>query len=118
MPAKPPTWRPPGSPSPAEQKRAHDAKRAVEQPWRAWYSLPVWRHPVHGLRAQQLHRQPLCETCLAFDPPRVTAATVVHHKRDHKGDWSLFVDAANLASACQPCHDRDLQSRGRRTGPT
>lgn len=40
---------------------------------------------------------------------RVTAATVVDHIKPHRGDESLFYDAANLQSLCKPCHDRHKQ---------
>jgi 5-methylcytosine-specific restriction protein A len=114
MPEKPPTYRPPSMPSRIEVARSHDATRRQRHPWRAWYSLAIWCHPKHGLRALQLKRQPWCQTCLRSG--RHTPATVAHHIRDHDGDWQLFVDPANHESACKRCHDRELQARRFRQG--
>lgn len=109
MPVRPPSFRPPQWRQPIERERQYDQRRNEAQPYRDWYAQAIWRHPLRGLRAQQLARQPLCETCLAAKPSRLTVATVVHHKRPHQGDWSLFVDPNNHASVCKLCHDRDLQ---------
>jgi 5-methylcytosine-specific restriction protein A len=42
------------------------------------------------------------------------AATVVNHRKPHKGNWSLFIDATNHESTCKPCHDGPIQSEERR----
>jgi 5-methylcytosine-specific restriction enzyme A len=109
MPDKPALFRPPHQATERERDRA----RAALQPWRGWYKRAIWAHPVYGLRAQQLRRQPLCENCLTKTPQQITAATVVHHKRPHRGDWSLFVDPDNHASWCKPCHDSEAQAAER-----
>ena len=88
-----------------ERERDRDARRRYEQPWRAWYRLPVW----HQLRVQQLKHQPMCEAC------RRAPATVAHHKHPHRGVWDLFVDPNNLQSVCKPCHDGEI-ARGERAG--
>jgi 5-methylcytosine-specific restriction endonuclease McrA len=110
MPPKPNVFRPqhlgPGD------RASFDRRRKAEQPWRGWYNLAIWSR----LRLMQLGRQPLCETCLAKSPSIVTAATVVHHKRAHKGDWALFIDPNNHASACKPCHDGELQAAEKTSG--
>ena len=77
------------------------------QAYRKLYSLPLWRGE-HGLRAKQLHKQPLCERCLKRG--KVVRATVANHKTPHKGDLALFCDATNLESSCAPCHDGAIQS--------
>jgi 5-methylcytosine-specific restriction protein A len=92
-----------------ERERERDERRRSEQPWRAWYKLELWDHPRKGLRAQQLERQPICETC------RAARATIAHHKRPHQGIWELFIDHKNLESACKACHDGAIQ-RGERAG--
>lgn len=92
-----------------ERERKRDERRRSEQPWRAWYKLEIWDHPEHGLRAQQLQRRPICETC------RSAPATIAHHKRPHQGVWQLFADPFNLESACKKCHDGAIQ-RGERAG--
>lgn len=50
------------------------------------------------VRAKQLARQPLCETC---DQP----ALEVHHIVARSAGGAVF-DAANLMSLCRPCHSR------------
>ena len=74
------------------------------RPWRHLYSTKRW----HRLRWHQLQAEPLCRYCAAMG--RTTAATVVDHKRPHKGDESLFHDPANLQSLCKPCHDSAKQA--------
>ncbi len=56
-------------------------------------------------RAVFLAKNPLCRPCSLKSPPQVTAATVVDHVKDHKGDQVLFWDEGNWQSSCQPCHD-------------
>jgi len=109
MPDKPAVFVPPSARTAAQR----DVARAAAQPWRAWYKRAIWNHPVHGLRAMQLRAQPLCECCLAKSPPVVTAATVVHHRVPHRGDWARFVDRANHVSVCKACHDGELQAAER-----
>lgn len=92
-----------------ERERGRDRDRRAEQPWRAWYRLPIWADPTTGLRAMQLSREPICETC------RRAAATIAHHKLPHGGVWELFIDPSNLESACKTCHDGAIQ-RGERSG--
>lgn len=79
--------------------------------YRGWYKLAIWLK----LRAEQLARQPLCERCIKRD--KVVPATVVNHRKPHKGDWKLFIDPENHQSLCKPCHDGPVQSaeRGGRT---
>lgn len=92
-----------------QRDRTRDRDRRAEQPWRGWYGLPIWDHPITGLRAMQLAREPMCETC------RRAPASVAHHKLPHRGVWQLFSDPSNLESACKSCHDGAIQ-RGERTG--
>ena len=45
----------------------------------------------------------------------MNAATLVHHKRPHRGDRELFLAWDNLASSCKPCHDvieQGIEKRG------
>lgn len=51
--------------------------------------------------------QPLCEFCLVTE--EVTAATVVDHRKAHKGDLDLFYDPSNLQSLCKHHHDSAKQ---------
>jgi len=84
-----------------QSDRSYDRRRAEQQQYRAWYNLAAWQQA----RLTQLANQPLCETCLAGHPAKVEPATVVHHKRAHKGDWALFIDPDNHSSSCKRCHD-------------
>lgn len=74
------------------------------KPWRAWYNSAEWKR----LRAAQLSAEPQCAMCLADNRPWV-AATVVDHKRPHRGDKALFFDPENLQSLCKRHHDSDKQ---------
>jgi 5-methylcytosine-specific restriction protein A len=72
--------------------------------YRKLYNTAQWR----ALRKRQLQDQPLCERCRAKG--FLVAATVVNHRKPHKGDPALFSDPDNLQSACQPCHDGPIQA--------
>lgn len=50
-----------------------------------------------------LAEHPLCDQCL--DDGQVTAATVVDHIQDHKGDQELFWDPDNHRALCRQHHD-------------
>lgn len=52
-----------------------------------------------------LAANPLCRPCSLKSPPQVTAATVVDHITDHKGDPVLFWDESNWQPSCEPCHN-------------
>lgn len=54
-------------------------------------------------RAGFLRQHPLCLGCQARG--EITAATVVDHIIPHKGDMTLFWDAANWQSSCAWDHD-------------
>jgi 5-methylcytosine-specific restriction enzyme A len=62
------------------------------------YDTPLWR----ARRLQQLQHYPLCAACLQDNI--ITAATVVHHTQDHKGNWDIFMGSP-LESLCKRCHD-------------
>ena len=89
------------------RRRQHDSRRWSEQPWRAWYSLAIWRGEF-GLRAQQLARQPLCER--HKQRGRDVPADTVNHRKPHAGDWALFIDPDNHESTCKECHDQIIKA--------
>lgn len=63
-------------------------------------------------RAEALRRDLyLCVYCQALHPPRITSATVVHHRIEKaKGGTD---DLANLVSLCRDCHERiHVEARG------
>jgi hypothetical protein len=72
--------------------------------YRKLYQTAEWR----ALRKAQLQCQPICERCRAKG--FVVSATVVNHRKPHKGDANLFRDPTNLQSVCQPCHDGPIQA--------
>lgn len=72
----------------------------TSRPWRKLYDTARWKR----MRVRQLTIEPLCRFCLEVED--VTAATVVDHRKAHKGSEELFYDADNLQSLCAPCHDR------------
>ena len=76
--------------------------------WAHLYETVRWRK----LRASHLHAHPCCVICLAlgFD----THATVVDHKRPHRGDTRLFFDPSNLQSLCKLHHDSVKQTAEKR----
>ena len=54
-------------------------------------------------RYHYLTRNPLCVECLGNG--RTTAASVVDHIVDHKGNQGLFWDESNWRALCKSCHD-------------
>lgn len=82
----------------------HKPKRAARlesAEWHGWYSLSVW---TDDLRPAQLLAEPWCRECAKRGIR--TRATVVDHVEPHCGDWTRFIDRANLQSLCKRCHDR------------
>lgn len=94
-------------------QQAYDSQRPNS--YRRGYGSTRWRN----LRAQQLAKQPLCETCLAAD--RYVPAVHVDHRVPHDGPSDpKYSDPANLSSLCHRCHSRKTATqdggfRGKRT---
>jgi 5-methylcytosine-specific restriction protein A len=59
----------------------------------------VWRK----LRAAVRAGEPFCASCQARG--KLVPSAVVDHVEPHRGDWSKFVDRANLQALCKSCHD-------------
>lgn len=57
-----------------------------------------WRNA----RKVYLSANPLCVLCR--DAGRITPATVVDHRKAHRGDAVLFWDQTNWRSLCSSCH--------------
>lgn len=76
--------------------------------WHHLYDTKRWK----ALRLYQLGIEPLCRLCRRVD--KITQATVADHVTPHKGDITLFFDAANLQSLCSCCHDVGKQRQERR----
>jgi 5-methylcytosine-specific restriction enzyme A len=95
-----------GGRSKVQRGRDYEKRRRAAKPWRAWYGLPVWQQ----IRDEQLEKQPLCERC--DRDGIVRAATVVNHRKPHRGDWDRFV-AGPFESVCKPHHDGEVQREER-----
>lgn len=80
-----------------------DYRSAEAAEYRKLYKARAWLNA----RAAQLAKQPLCEPCLVEGV--ATSATVVNHRKPHKGDLALFYDPANHQSVCKPHHDGPIQ---------
>jgi hypothetical protein len=105
----PPTFRAGPVRSKRERDRDHDSRRRKSKPWRAWYSLPVWKQ----IRVTQLTTEPYCRRHL--DRGEVVVANTVNHVEPHEGDWEKFIGGP-FESLCKPCHDSDVQREERRRG--
>lgn len=82
-------------------------RRGESAAWQHLYKRSLWLN----LREQQLSREPLCRFCLITED--VTAAEVVDHIKEHKGDEALFFDPNNLQSLCRHHHDSAKQAMER-----
>jgi hypothetical protein len=84
-----------------QRDRETDAARHARDPWRKWYGLAAWQN----LKESKKNRNPLCERCEKEGNCVPRPAEVIHHKKDHKGNWALFIDPENLESLCKVHHD-------------
>jgi hypothetical protein len=76
--------------------------------YRKLYKTARWQKT----RADQLAKQPLCETCLS--QKRITPATVCNHDdpETKKNPETFF--AGPFSSQCAPCHDSVIQKQEKR----
>ncbi|EPE98602.1 HNH endonuclease [Rhizobium grahamii] len=81
----------------------NDYRSEEARKWQRLYKTSAWRK----LRHYQLSIEPLCRFCIEAE--EVTAAEVVDHIHNHKGDLALFHDPYNLQSLCRPHHDGTKQ---------
>lgn len=73
-----------------EQQRGTATERGYDHKWRVY-------------REQYLKNNPLCAECARQG--KTTAATVVDHIIDHRGDTTLFWDTGNHQPLCATCHN-------------
>lgn len=78
-----------------ERERGSAHQRGYDSRWRRY-------------RLGFLARHPLCVEC--EQGGRVEPATVVDHKKDHKGDQALFWDESNHQALCKRCHDKRVDA--------
>lgn len=102
----PPTHRPSSVRTKRERDLEHDRRRRHEKPWRAWYSLPVWK----AIRARQLAEEPFCRRHARRG--QMVVATTVNHVEPHRGDWDKFISGP-FESLCKTCHDSEVQREER-----
>jgi 5-methylcytosine-specific restriction endonuclease McrA len=76
-----------------------ESKHDYHREWIELYNQARWKHPIRGLRAAILRRDPICTECL-HNP-----STIVDHILDHRGNIVLFFDPGNVHGVCKPCHD-------------
>lgn len=89
-------------------KNAPETSRAQydkTHPFHDMYTTPLWKHPVTGLRACTLRKNPICVEC------KRAPANTADHIRDHRGDWRLFSDPNNLRGVCGSCHSKKTGSQ-------
>lgn len=75
------------------------APRTESRAWRHLYKLRAYREG----RLRFLDANPLCVWCKKRG--EFTEATVVNHKKPHKGNKHLFLDKRNWESVCTHCHN-------------
>lgn len=109
MPTMPPTHRAGPVRTKRERDQDHDRRRRSQKPWRAWYSLPIWRNQI---RPRQLTDEPYCRRC--NQRGEVVMATVVNHVDPHRGDWDRFIGGP-FESLCKTCHDSEVQREERKS---
>lgn len=66
-----------------------------------FYRLSKWR----GIRKYVLYQEPLCRSCMAAVPKRLTPATMVDHIVPVKQGGDKY-ELSNLAPICSKCHAR------------
>lgn len=74
-------------------------KHEHHREWKHLYDQQRWRHPIRGLRALILRRDPVCMEC------KRRPSEIADHIQDHRGDQILFWSPNNLRGICKQCHD-------------
>lgn len=90
----------------SDYRKAADAKRRADVPWRRWYNTRAWK----TRSAKQLRREPLCRLCAALGRTKLAAAA--DHVIPHRGDRRLFF-YGDLQSLCDTCHSSAKQREER-----
>ena len=79
-----------------DQRRGSAASRGYDWKWR--------NEDGTGAADLFLKQEPLCRECKWYG--RVTAATLVDHRKPHKGNMEWFWNTDNWQPLCKPCHDK------------
>lgn len=92
-----------------EARRRYDVQRGTAAQRGYDYR---WRNENEdGAADLHLKAYQLCEECRWYG--RITAATLVDHKRPHKGDMELFWQVHLWQSLCRECHKLKTMREGR-----
>lgn len=94
MPRKPPSHRPPGTPTLAERRREYDQRRDPAD--RRFYASAAWQR----FRVWFLAAHPVCEDC------ERAPAVEVHHQKKRKQFPELAFEEDNCQGLCHSCHSR------------
>lgn len=81
-----------------------DLRTSQAAAYRKLYKTAAWQQA----RKAQLSTHPLCIYCQ--QEGKIVPATVVNHRKPHKGDWDLFISAQNHESTCAHHHNSLVQS--------
>lgn len=91
----------------AEYRRGADDLRRERDGYRKLYGLKAWAQ----LRFWKLCDTPICEEREKDGSQCREPATVVHHRKDHRGDPEMFFERTNLMSMCKRHHDSETARR-------
>ncbi|MBU8800510.1 HNH endonuclease signature motif containing protein [Bacillus licheniformis] len=86
-------------------------KRDLEA--RAFYKSTAWAK-CRALVLKRDHH--LCQDCLANKT--ITKAETVHHIKELREYPELALDASNLVSLCNPCHNKRHPEKGQKSAKT
>ena len=101
-----------GCPALTDHKTGYcDAHRAAADLRRGSSRDRGYTYRWEQARIQFLREHPLCAECERNG--KVTAATVVDHIKDHKGNHDLFWNVNNWQPLCKHCHDRKTITENR-----
>jgi 5-methylcytosine-specific restriction protein A len=89
-----------------------DQRSPEADAYRRFYHLSRWKHPITGVRARQLTKQPLCEMCLKAG--RLTVATVCDHIDPKAKETEEGFFRGPFASLCKAHHDSGKQGEEKR----
>ncbi len=87
---------------------SNDRRRAIEQPWRKWYSTRRWQIMRKAVLERDLWTcQQTGELCRGKHP--MPNSPVIDHIQPHNGDPVLFWEMSNLQTVSKRYHDSEKQ---------
>jgi len=99
-------------PVPVTSEGGRSVWRDQNVPWRRWYKTSRWQRLRWSVLVRDLFtcRWPSCGKTVSD-----TSKLIADHIIPHRGDETLFWDAANLQCLCKACHD-SLKQRSEAAG--